>query len=304
MTRPQAPPQTLLRKCSNFCLAVLYGGLLLGGMTACSAVPDAVNPVEWYRGVSGLFEDDDAQLERAEERAARAATPLPGTNKPYPNLATVPGRPNYTPAAERNKVAQGLAADRENARYAETNPEPAVDNAAVDPTPPAAVPMPPSMARPQVSAQSASPRPPNPVPMDSARILPAMPPVQARETPVPVPQTPSEARFPLGMTQFATVFFANNSAVLDADGKRALRTLAAGYKEQGGSMRIVGFASGQATTANAQIANFRIAGQRAEAVAQELGRLGVPMNRMIISSGNAGAADPALARRVEVSLDY
>ena len=126
---------------------------------------------------------------------------------------------------------------------------------------------------------------------------------------MPVPTTPSGATFPLGMTQFATVFFANNSAALDADGKRALRMLAEGYKEQGGSLRIVGFASGQSTSAaslsvGAQIANFRVAGQRAEAVAQELGRLGVPMNRMVISSGNAGAADAALARRVEVSLDY
>jgi outer membrane protein OmpA-like peptidoglycan-associated protein len=126
---------------------------------------------------------------------------------------------------------------------------------------------------------------------------------------MPVPTTPGSANFPLGMTQSATVFFANGSAVIDADGKRALRILAEGYKENGGAIRVVGFASGQAASApnnsvGAQIANFRIAGQRAEAVAQELGRLGVPMNRVNISSGNAGPGDAALARRVEVSLDY
>jgi flagellar motor protein MotB len=121
---------------------------------------------------------------------------------------------------------------------------------------------------------------------------------------MPVPTRPSAATFPLGVTQSATVFFANGSAAIDADGKRALRILAEGYKENGGALRVVGFASGQATSASAQIANFRIAGQRAEAVAQELVRLGVPMTRMIVSSGNAGAGDAALARRVEVSLDY
>ncbi len=296
MTRPPVQPQTLLRRCSNFCAALL----LLGGLGACSAVPDAVNPVEWYRGVTGLFEDDDAQLERAQEQAARQTTPLPGTGKPYPNLATVPNRPQVTSAAERGKVAAGLAADRENARYAESGSPGA---ATVDPTPAAAVPIPSSVARPPIAAPAA----PQPLPQQTAALPPVQPaqqPVQARESPMPVPTTPSGATFPLGMTQFATVFFANNSAALDAEGKRALRMLADGYKEQGGSLRIVGFASGQAATANAQIANFRVAGQRAEAVAQELARLGVPMNHMVISSGNAGAVDAALARRVEVSLDY
>jgi len=309
MTRPPSPPQTLLRRCSNFCFAALCSGLLLGGLTACSAVPDAVNPAEWYRGAVGLFEDDKEQLERAEEEKARAATPLPGTDRPYPNLATVPDRPEYTPAAERKNVAQGLAADRENARYAETDPAGAraVDpapSAAVDPTPPAAVPMPASVARPPIPAPVAAQQTPKRLPSETPADLPAVQPVQARQSPVPVPTTPAGAHFPLGLTQFATVFFAHNSAVLDADGKRALRILADGYKEQSGNLRIVGFASGQATTASAQIANFRIAGRRAEAVAQELARLGVPMSRMIVSSGNAGDAAAALARRVEVSLDY
>ena len=300
MTRPPVQQQTFLRKCSNFCAATLYGGLLLGGLAACSAVPDAVNPVEWYRGVASVFEDDEAQLERAEEKAARQKTPLPGTDKPYPNLATVPNRPQVTSAAERGKVAAGLAADRENARYAETASPGAP---AVDPTPAAAVPMPSSVARPPIASPAVS----QPVPQQTAALPPVQPapaPVMARESPMPVPTTPSRATFPLGMTQFATLFFANNSTALDAEGKRALRMLADGYKEQGGSLRIVGFASGQAASANAQIANFRVAGQRAEAAAQELVRLGVPTNHMIVSSGNAGAADAALARRVEVSLDY
>lgn len=305
MTRPSPQRQTLLRSCSKICCAVALGWLALGGLAACSAVPDAVNPVEWYRGVAGVFEDDEQQQERAVERTARETTPLPGTDKPYPNLATVPDRPRITPPAERGKVAQGLLADRENARYAESDSSGGQATASApgavapgisplpEPPPPAASAV---MAAPRVSQPEPAPPLPQSVPQSTA--------VRARETPMPVPTRPSAATFPLGLTQSATVFFANGSAAIDADGKRALRILAEGYKENGGALRVVGFASGQATSASAQIANFRIAGQRAETVAQELARLGVPMTRMIVSSGNAGAGDAALARRVEVSLDY
>ncbi|MFN4282682.1 MAG: OmpA family protein [Alphaproteobacteria bacterium] len=277
---------------------LLWGWLAIGGLAACSSVPDAVNPVEWYRGVAGVFEDDEQQQERAEARTAREATPLPGANQPYPNLASVPERPVVTPSAERGKIAQGLAADRENARYAESAPE---RQPTIDPTPPAAVPAPPQVARPPVQPPEPMPMPPQPAPQSAALPPPAM---QTRQTPAPIPATPQSATFPQGVTQSATVFFANNSAVIDAEGRRGLEQLATSFKQHGGSIRIVGFASGQAASANAQIANFRIASQRAEAAAQALARLGVPMNRMIISSGNAGAVDAALARRVEVSLDY
>lgn len=91
------------------------------GLANCSSVPDAVNPVEWYRGVSGWFESDEGQEQRSQARAAaETAPPLPGSNQDYPNLSTVPERPrNVTPPEERNRVAGGLLADRENARYAQ-----------------------------------------------------------------------------------------------------------------------------------------------------------------------------------------
>lgn len=306
MTRPAAQRQTLLRKCSIFPAAAA----LAVSLAACSSVPDAVNPVEWYRGVAGVFEDDEQQQERAEEKVARQTTaPLPGTDKPYPSLSSVPNRPQATSAAERGKIAQGLAADRQNARYAESAPQgPAAP--AADLTPPAAAGLPPAVSRPPVAEALPQPAPapipaPLPVPQQTAALPPPSVPMSPpRATPVPVPTAPASATFPQGFTQSATVFFANNSTALDADGRTALRQIADGFKQNGGTVRIVGFASGQAANANAQIANFRVAGQRAEAAAIELNRLGVPLNRMVISSGNAGAADAALARRVEVSLDY
>ena len=312
MTRPAAQRQTLLRTCSIFPAAAFVAL----GLTACSAVPDAVNPVEWYRGVAGVFEDDKQQEERAEEKVARQTTaPLPGTDKPYPSLSSVPNRPQATSAAERGKIAQGLAADRQNARYAESGAPQGAAAPAADLTPPAVAGLPPTVSRPPVAETLAQPVPapePMPAPMPAPQQTAALPPPVApavpisppRATPVPVPTAPASAAFPQGFTQSATVFFANNSTALDADGRTALRQVAEGFKANGGTVRIVGFASGQAANANAQIANFRVAGQRAEAAAVELNRLGVPLNRMIISSGNAGAADAALARRVEVSLDY
>lgn len=315
MTRSLPQPQFFLRRCSKIAFPILRalltaGGLwgALGGLAACSAVPDAVNPVEWYQGVEGWFESDAEKQDRLAEEAAREKTPLPGTGKDYPNLATVPNRPKVTPSAERGKIAQGLAADRENARYAETRPSRAVPAPApgngqtAEETPPAAVSSAPEAATPASSAAQTQ----MPARSSPAATPPAVP-VQAQETPIPVP-TRSEgpgSAFPLGMTQYATVFFANNSATIDAQGMGELRKLAAGFKENGGHLRIVAFASGSPRTASAKLANFRISSQRAEAVAQALVRLGVPMARMTVSTGDAGpVGDAALARRVEVALDY
>lgn len=105
-----------------FMALLLVAGM---GVAGCSSVPDAVNPVEWYRGAAGWFESDEDQAQRGQARtAAETAPPLPGTNRDYPNLSTVPERPrSVSTIEERNRVSSGLAADRENARYAK--PEPA-----------------------------------------------------------------------------------------------------------------------------------------------------------------------------------
>ncbi|MDW8443605.1 MAG: hypothetical protein RML45_04315 [Acetobacteraceae bacterium] len=42
---------------------------------------------------------------------------VPGADRPYPNLGTVPARPPRPSAEERRRVAEALVADRENARH-------------------------------------------------------------------------------------------------------------------------------------------------------------------------------------------
>lgn len=79
--------------------AVLVMGLLAG----CSSVPDAINPVEWYKGASDLV----TGRERPE-----VATPTPPKGQ-FPEV-------NKAVAADTRKdLTKGLPADRGNAKYAE-----------------------------------------------------------------------------------------------------------------------------------------------------------------------------------------
>jgi hypothetical protein len=77
-------------------------------LSACSSVPDAVNPVEWYKGASDLI----TGRERPE-----VASPA-STGKGYPDVNTVPQRTSDT----RKDLPKALVADRSNAKYAEPVP--------------------------------------------------------------------------------------------------------------------------------------------------------------------------------------
>jgi outer membrane protein OmpA-like peptidoglycan-associated protein len=82
-------------------IAVALGSALSG----CSSLPASVNPVEWWHGLQG-------------GAIAEQRPPPPGANDPYPNLATVPERPQPTEPATRQRIADSLVADRSHAQYA------------------------------------------------------------------------------------------------------------------------------------------------------------------------------------------
>lgn len=133
------------------------------GLAGCSSVPDALNPVEWYRGTSetvgGWFGGDEPAA--AEPGRGTAGDPGTSPGSGYPNLASVPPRPTpSTTAAEREALRQGLVADRTNARYTD-QPAPAQAPQARQTPPPAAAPAP------VQSAGRASPPPPAPEPQAS-----------------------------------------------------------------------------------------------------------------------------------------
>tara|TARA_R110002110_G_scaffold122424_4_gene298627 strand:- start:3258 stop:4358 length:1101 start_codon:yes stop_codon:yes gene_type:complete len=128
-------------------------------LTACSSVPDAVNPVEWYKGTTEFFSGDDETKTAENEKPA-----VPGEDGEYPNLASVPDKPSVSSEEERKKLTQGLVADNENARYTEN---PAATREAprrtLNPTPPKPVAAEPTPPTPSVSSQPAAiPAPPAP----------------------------------------------------------------------------------------------------------------------------------------------
>ena len=105
---------------------VLPLALFLG---ACSSVPDAVNPIEWYRDAAGVLRGTDTSASAIPPRA------VPGADQPYPHLSTVPPAPAAPSFEQRQQMERSLAADRQAAVFGA--------NGAV---PPPAPPMPPSLA--------------------------------------------------------------------------------------------------------------------------------------------------------------
>lgn len=129
-TRLRAKPSSLL----------VAFGVIVGG---CSYVPEWANPVEWYDGLFGRSPSAVASARTADRS-------VPGQDKPYPKLSSVPSQPPATSSAsERRAIAQGLVADREHARY--TEQEVREETTAVSPSRPAGR---------QVTALSAAPKSP------------------------------------------------------------------------------------------------------------------------------------------------
>ncbi len=81
---------------------VAPGILLLPLLLGACEVPKEINPVWIYDQVSG--------------RADRARPAPPGLDRPFPNLASVPPRPEKPPLAVREQLSAALATDRTQSR--------------------------------------------------------------------------------------------------------------------------------------------------------------------------------------------
>src|SRR5579859_4708246 len=81
------------------------------GLCGCSSL----NPFDFYRDVTGASKDDPGKDE------ANTANLQSGSQEPYPSVGSVPGPPDHgLTAAQREKLAEGLLADRDNAHYVDT----------------------------------------------------------------------------------------------------------------------------------------------------------------------------------------
>ena len=193
--------------------------VVVSTMTGCSLVPDAANPIKWYQNTSDyIFGDDTAQSEKPTAQQSQVVrdrgAPPPGSNQPFPNLSTVPQRPAATSAQSRARIAEGLVADRDRARYSsdviQRQGEPVAPlrrgqqtvaaNSNLQPPPPAVPPAPvsraattpppppPAMPAAPANQQTAAVRPPAPPAQASSRrlVAPPMPRASANRAPTSV----------------------------------------------------------------------------------------------------------------------
>ena len=97
----------------NLSVRTIGRTMLLAGLVA------AVAGCSWIRG-----SDDKAA-------GKTSAKPVPGADKNYPNLSTVPAkRPEGGTPRQRQRIIEGLTADRQNARYIDGGPVAGKPNAA------------------------------------------------------------------------------------------------------------------------------------------------------------------------------
>jgi outer membrane protein OmpA-like peptidoglycan-associated protein len=209
------------------------------------------------------------------------------TKEDFPNLASVPDAPPpSTPKVEREKLLQGLLADRANAEYSgETLGEETANLPPAEPPPPA-----PPAPEPEPAADSA----------ESAADDEAL---AAAPEPEPEPAAPpvdfGEPR--------ALIYFVGETAALTDHDRAILTDIADMYtRNRSSRVRVVGHASAS-EPADAGDGEGGMALARAEAVAQALMRMGVPANALETATGGAtyDESQPngvAANRRVEVFI--
>ena len=105
----------------------------LGG---CADVPEALNPIAWYRGVAGTLRGNDV--------AAEPTMPVPGATQPFPSLGSVPAAPTVPGPEQRRQMEMNLASDRQGAVFAPGGTNAATATVAALPAtdPPALAPLP------------------------------------------------------------------------------------------------------------------------------------------------------------------
>ncbi len=184
--------------------------LVLTTLSACSAVPDALNPAEWYNNTVDFFSGEDDQGKVADQKN-------PGEDQPFPTLASVPKAP-------ANSANQGLVADVEGRKYADSiarqgeAPKTAMANAA--PAPAAAVaPAQPAPAATPVISVTQTPVPAAPI---AAPQQPMKAPAAVQSAPQPAPQVaalptgqPANSMSPLEGDPYATVVVSSSGIEID-----------------------------------------------------------------------------------------
>ncbi len=126
-------------------------------LAGCSSVPDAMNPVEWYRDTVDLISGDDDETQATQTEQADAS--VPGEDEEFPSLSSVPSRDSVDTGGE---VAEGLIADPNKPEYAAAPTRQGEDDDMAPPPEPAAIadgslqPAPPAQPVTAVTSESVS----------------------------------------------------------------------------------------------------------------------------------------------------
>ncbi len=304
----------------QFVLAVSFTALTL---TGCSSIPDAVNPVEWYKGTVESFAGEDEATETGTADKALDGTAGGSAGKSFPSLTSVPERPK-TPA-------EGLAGDSGGRRYApgsiarqgEAVNAGADNEPAATAPPPPAVPMAPVAARPLAEATPPATEGPTDVMdvyrrnlaqtrpsgerQDGGSALAYSQPMAAyqdfgtvvidgagiqgeMDVPAvasPVAAAPAPVASGQDMVKVATIFFPSGTADLSANDNSILKQVSDLQSRYGARVHVVGHASSRTRTMDMnrhQAVNRQVSAERAQVVAGELSRMGVPSGTMTVDA--------------------
>jgi outer membrane protein OmpA-like peptidoglycan-associated protein len=310
-------------------------------LSGCSYVPDAVNPVEWYKDTTGLFGDDE-EVEVSETgpdadanalKTLRASDVIPGANKDYPKLSSVPDAPTKE---ERQKITEGgLAADIVDRHYSDEVVPPAPAAVVPPPVPPTASgilstppPMPelgrPPVGAPRESVTSASVKNAPKTVKDALKTPPQLSPPSSSEgmsgdevKVKNIPNSPKKfnARRTTISSKVGLIQFGSGSAELSSADRRKLKRIADSQKKDGGTLRVIGFSSsstGNMDQLKHQLLNFNISMRRANSVAAVLMEYGVTSKSLYVEAQSDSKpiylevmpAGEAGNRRTEIYLEH
>ncbi len=252
--------------------------------------------------VFGLLEETPPAASTAAQADLRArADQAAAAGGATPALSSVPGRPAGVPAPDvRQRVVEGLVADRENARYSDeqirlqgtTRESAAAARASATIAPPPRIGS--SLDR-QVGSPTRITPPERP---QLANVPPPPAPVPAATGPLPsVVVDPSAidggSSFPFRATrvsideQVATIHFAHSSSRLDDRDRQVIAQVASAQRQNGAEIVVVGHASGrtqQLDKIEHELANFRISMARANRVADQLVAMGVAREKVLVEA--------------------
>jgi flagellar motor protein MotB len=83
--------------------------------TGCSTVPDALNPVEWFKGARNVIIGDKVQDEKKLGKSEKTLDSAAEDNG-FAKLSSVPARPKVLSQKDQKTITEGLVADRDASR--------------------------------------------------------------------------------------------------------------------------------------------------------------------------------------------